>query len=212
MSETKQGIFSCKGVCWITGAMLGIVAFLILKIRMDLNFVLALIIALVVLIAAALILRRVFCLEYAESESVTAAREATQARAEEMRKASETRATNRDAARREAAESKATAAAVAAPVAEAPKAAAPATPPAAEDGKPETLSAPRGGKADDLKRISGVGPALEKTLNELGFYHFDQIAAWGGQEVEWVDSRLKFKGRIERDDWIKQAGELAKGN
>lgn len=84
--------------------------------------------------------------------------------------------------------------------------------PVAADGKPETLTGPRAGStADDLKQIKGVGPGLEKTLNELGFYHFDQIASWRKKEVAWVDSRLKFKGRIERDDWIKQAKVLAKG-
>ena len=56
-----------------------------------------------------------------------------------------------------------------------------------------------------------MGPGLEKVLNELGFYHFDQVASWRKKEVEWVDSRLKFKGRIERDEWIKQAKVLAKG-
>ena len=77
--------------------------------------------------------------------------------------------------------------------------------------QPDTLSAPRDGKADDLKKISGVGPKLEGVLNELGFWHFDQIAKWTADEVAWVDSRLKFKGRIERDDWMAQAAELAKG-
>jgi hypothetical protein len=43
----------------------------------------------------------------------------------------------------------------------------------------------------------------------MGFYHFDQIAAWTPAEVAWVDARLKFKGRIERDDWIAQAAALA---
>jgi NADH-quinone oxidoreductase subunit E len=43
----------------------------------------------------------------------------------------------------------------------------------------------------------------------MGFYHFDQIAAWTTAEVAWVDARLKFKGRIERDDWIAQAAALA---
>jgi predicted flap endonuclease-1-like 5' DNA nuclease len=81
----------------------------------------------------------------------------------------------------------------------------------AADGKPATLSAPRGGGADDLKRITGVGPKLEGTLNDLGFWHFDQIAAWRKKEIEWVDSRLKFKGRIERDNWVDQAKALAKG-
>ncbi|MGB0927024.1 MAG: NADH-quinone oxidoreductase subunit E [Pikeienuella sp.] len=97
----------------------------------------------------------------------------------------------------------------AAPVAEAP-----AEDPAGEavaEKQPETLSAARDGGADDLKRIKGVGPGLEKTLNDLGVYHFDQIAVWTAAEVEWVDARLKFKGRIIRDDWIGQAKAFAKG-
>ncbi|SFS06694.1 NADH-quinone oxidoreductase subunit E [Yoonia litorea] len=76
--------------------------------------------------------------------------------------------------------------------------------------EPELLSGPRDGGADDLKKISGVGPKLEGVLNELGFYHYDQIAAWTEEEIAWVDSRLKFKGRIARDGWIEQAQELAK--
>lgn len=89
--------------------------------------------------------------------------------------------------------------------------AAPAAAPAAavEEQTPELLTAARAGGADDLKRISGVGPKLEGVLNDLGFYHFDQIAAWGPAEVAWVDARLKFKGRIERDDWISQAAAFA---
>lgn len=74
---------------------------------------------------------------------------------------------------------------------------------------PEVLAGARDGSPDDLKKIKGVGPQLEKTLNELGFFHFDQVAAWTEADVEWVDSRLKFKGRITRDDWIAQAKELA---
>ncbi|KMW57843.1 NADH-ubiquinone oxidoreductase chain E [Candidatus Rhodobacter oscarellae] len=65
--------------------------------------------------------------------------------------------------------------------------------------------------ADDLKSIKGVGPALEKTLNELGIYKFAQIATWGGAEIAWVDARLKFKGRITRDDWVEQAKTLSAG-
>ena len=75
--------------------------------------------------------------------------------------------------------------------------------------EPEILKAPRDGGADDLKLISGVGPKLEGVLNDLGFWHFDQIAKWTKEEIAWVDSRLKFKGRIERDDWIGQAKKLA---
>lgn len=84
---------------------------------------------------------------------------------------------------------------------------------AAPDGdssKPAGLSAPRGGMADDLKQISGVGPAMEKLLNKLGYFHFDQIAAWTPSEVAWVDDNLEgFKGRATRDKWIEQAKELS---
>ena len=76
------------------------------------------------------------------------------------------------------------------------------------EAEPERLDGPQG-DADDLKRISGVGPKLEALLNELGFWHFHQIAAWGPSEVEWVDARLTFKGRITRDNWIDQAKTLA---
>jgi predicted flap endonuclease-1-like 5' DNA nuclease len=81
----------------------------------------------------------------------------------------------------------------------------------AADGKPEMLTKARASGADDLKLISGVGPKLEGTLNELGVYHFDQVGSWRKKEIEWVDARLRFKGRIERDGWIAQAKILAKG-
>jgi NADH-quinone oxidoreductase subunit E len=80
-----------------------------------------------------------------------------------------------------------------------------------EGKKPRLMAAPRKSGADDLKLISGVGPKLEGVLNELGFWHFDQISKWTPEEIAWVDSRLKFKGRIESDDWVSQATKLAKG-
>jgi NADH-quinone oxidoreductase subunit E len=81
---------------------------------------------------------------------------------------------------------------------------------AASEAAPATLKAPRKGKADDLKRIVGVGPKLEALLHSLGFWHFDQIADWTPAHVAWVDSRLgTFRGRILRDDWIGQARHLA---
>ncbi|MFV0515230.1 MAG: NADH-quinone oxidoreductase subunit NuoE [Jhaorihella sp.] len=82
---------------------------------------------------------------------------------------------------------------------------------AQEESQPEILSAPRGGKPDDLKLLKGVGPKLETLLNELGFFHYDQIAAWTPAQIAWVDNRLTFKGRIERDGWVEQAGRLAAG-
>ncbi len=77
--------------------------------------------------------------------------------------------------------------------------------------KPAALPAARDGKPDDLKLISGIGPKLEKLCNSLGFWHFDQIAAWKANEIAWVDENLEgFKGRVTRDEWVKQAKVLAK--
>ena len=87
-----------------------------------------------------------------------------------------------------------------------PKAKAAAKPKAKKADGPERLTAPRKGKADDLKEIEGIGPALEKLCNELGFWHFDQIANWSDADVSWVDANMKnFKGRIVRDKWVAQA-------
>ncbi len=76
--------------------------------------------------------------------------------------------------------------------------------------RPRGMDAPRLGKPDDLKKIKGVGPKIEKTLHDLGIYHFDQIAAWTPAEIDWVDDYLSFKGRIGRDNWIGQAADLAR--
>ncbi|MCX8509364.1 MAG: hypothetical protein ORN49_10890, partial [Rhodobacteraceae bacterium] len=77
--------------------------------------------------------------------------------------------------------------------------------------EPLLLPTPRAGKADDLKRIKGVGPALEKLLNEVGVWHFDQIASWKARDIAFVDSRMQtFKGRITRDEWVRQARALTR--
>jgi NADH-quinone oxidoreductase subunit E len=96
------------------------------------------------------------------------------------------------------------------PVAKAaPPTAVPVAAPVAESA-PEILTVPRGGAGDDLKLIVGVGPKLEALMHELGFWHFDQIAAWTPAQVAWVNGRLgTFRGRIERDNWIAQARALA---
>jgi NADH-quinone oxidoreductase subunit E len=83
---------------------------------------------------------------------------------------------------------------------------------AVAESKPQLLTAARGGKGDDLELIWGVGPKLGKMLNEMGIWHFDQVAAWTPAELAWVDARLTgFKGRAVRDDWISQAKKLATG-
>jgi NADH-quinone oxidoreductase subunit E len=77
---------------------------------------------------------------------------------------------------------------------------------------PSRLKAARKGGADDLKLIWGVGPKMETMMQSLGFYHFDQVAAWTDENLRWVDRRLEgFKGRARRDDWVGQAKKLATG-
>ncbi len=82
----------------------------------------------------------------------------------------------------------------------------------ADDRAPLVLEAARG-EADDLKRVSGIGPKLEGLLNSLGFFHFGQLAVWTDENVQWVDDHLEgFNGRISRDDWVGQAKTLAAGD
>ncbi len=96
-----------------------------------------------------------------------------------------------------------------APVVHMPAPAAPAV--ATKMERPKGISAARGGKADDLQRISGIGPKNEKILHSLGIFHFDQIANWTAKEQSWADDHLKFHGRIVREEWVRQAGLLASG-
>ena len=78
--------------------------------------------------------------------------------------------------------------------------------------KPRALKAARKAGADDLKLLKGVGPKLEAMLNGMGYYHFDQVAAWTEAEVAWVDANIEgFKGRVSRDGWVAQAAILASG-
>jgi poly(3-hydroxybutyrate) depolymerase len=78
----------------------------------------------------------------------------------------------------------------------------------AEPKGPVLLSEPRGA-ADDLKTISGIGPKLERILNENGIFHFWQVAALTGDQIADLETKLGFKGRVTRDDWIGQATRLS---
>jgi predicted flap endonuclease-1-like 5' DNA nuclease len=66
-------------------------------------------------------------------------------------------------------------------------------------------------RPDDLQLIAGIGPKNEELLHGLGIFTFAQIGAWKDAEREWVDSYLRFKGRIEREEWVRQADALARG-
>lgn len=62
---------------------------------------------------------------------------------------------------------------------------------------------------DNLKRISGVGPFIEGKLNSIGIYTFDQISKFTKEDIDTVTQLIQFfPGRIERDDWRKQATTL----
>ena len=91
----------------------------------------------------------------------------------------------------------------------APKAAAEEKAPAKKAAPKKTAAKTDG--ADDLTRISGVGPVMVKKLHANGVTTFAQIAAWTPEEVAAMDDVLNFKGRIDRDEWLKQAAEFAKG-
>lgn len=80
--------------------------------------------------------------------------------------------------------------------------------------KPKAGAAPKAAAAvtggDDLKKLSGVGPALEKKLHAAGVTSYAQIAAWSEDDVAAFDEKLSFKGRIAREGWVAQAAELSK--
>ena len=65
--------------------------------------------------------------------------------------------------------------------------------------------------SDDLKQLSGVGPALEKKLHAAGVKSFEQIAAWSAKDVEAINEKISSKGRVEKEGWIDQAKEKLKG-
>ena len=87
-----------------------------------------------------------------------------------------------------------------------------APPPASprRGAKPPLLPAARNGAPDDFTLIDGVSLQQQSTLYSLGVFHFDQIAAWSPDHVAWVDNYLRLRGRIEEQEWIEQAADLAR--
>lgn len=64
---------------------------------------------------------------------------------------------------------------------------------------------------DDLKQMTGIGPIIEKKLNDIGIFTFDQISRFDNEDIETVTELIEFfPGRIERDNWVDQAKELKK--
>jgi len=244
--QNKPYIFTCPGVCWVSGLALGLVIVILLGFGLFWGLLFGLILG----AGVALSFQWAFCREDEKRqahEAVAVAREGfamvkavTEVATEKVKAATEVAAetvstgianytAKADAAKADAAAEKNE---TADQGDEGPKAkttkvnaakAEPTTPAAtkptpaagraaAADGKPEVLKAARGGKADNLKEIKGIGPKLEAMLHKMGVFHFDQISSWGAAEVAWVDANIEgFKGRATRDDWVAQAKILAAG-
>lgn len=187
---------SCQTGCWVLAAASGVVVLAVCLFLIELGILASIFMSAVVFIVVGLLLGWIFCSELKPLVQST-------------------QTTDTPKAPEPAAAAEPTAVPEPAPVAASASASASATPDVetAEDAaRPEALSSARAGGADDLKMIKGVGPKLEIMLNDLGFYHFDQIAAWSAAEVAWVNYNLAgFKGRVSRDNWVEQASKLATG-
>lgn len=90
------------------------------------------------------------------------------------------------------------------PSAVSPRAATPK--PVAQSRQPKAADRPE--TPDNFKAISGIGPKLEKVLNDLGIWTYAQLAGLAQEEIDWLEDHLGFGGRIGRDDWIGQAKAL----
>ena len=184
---------SCQSGCWILAAVSGVVVLAVCLFLIELGILASIFMGAVVFIVVGLLLGWIFCSELKPLVQSNETRTAPSAPVAAPAAAAE-------------------AAPVTAPVAQAPEVEAPEAEAVEDAVRPEALSGARDGGADDLKMIKGVGPKLEIMLNELGFYHFDQIAGWSAAEVAWVNDNLAgFKGRVSRDNWVEQARKLASG-
>lgn len=77
--------------------------------------------------------------------------------------------------------------------------------------KPLIRSSPRPTGKDDLKEIEGITKELEVRLNELGIYHFDQIAKWSSKNSHWVEEYFTLEdNQIKEESWIEQAKKLSR--
>jgi len=175
---------------WVLATILGVAAALLLYFMADWRAVQAIAIGVVTILLIGIFLTQAMCGDNAWG-GVPASAEDQSAAAERMAAPAVSAPTKKPAAKKPAAKKPAA------------KKAAAAKPPVLFESRPDQV--------DDLKLISGVGPKLEGTLHKVGVYQFAQIANWKKADIATVDDKLSFKGRIERDEWVKQAKILAKG-
>jgi NADH-quinone oxidoreductase subunit E len=76
---------------------------------------------------------------------------------------------------------------------------------------PPPLQEPPAIPADNLRKIKGIGPKIESSLQALGIVRLEQIASWAEADIELIDAQLPVHGRIRRDRWVEQARELVGG-
>jgi len=226
--NNDNAIVSCPVGCWLIAILAGVLVAVLLAVSADWAFAPAVFAGLIVAGVAGALLNRFMCRPHSASNDGQAgdhpATQATvtapdaKASTAAAPTSSPSAATAQPAPAAAKAKAEETPAVGAKPAAKPKPKAKPAlkavtNPAPASGGKqPETLSAARADGPDDLKQIKGVGPKLEGVLHGMGFYHFDQIAGWGADEIAWVDQNLVgFKGRVSRDAWVDQARTLAAG-
>ena len=79
------------------------------------------------------------------------------------------------------------------------------------DFKPLILSSPKPIGKDNLKKIKGINTAIEIDLNNIGIYHFEQIAKWSNKNCDWIEEFLHIPGCAKNNQWVDQAKILQSG-
>lgn len=79
------------------------------------------------------------------------------------------------------------------------------------DNKPLILSSARPLGKDNLMKIKGIDKKVEKDLNNLGIFHFNQIASWSSKNCDWIDEFLSLPGTAKKNQWVEQAKILETG-
>ncbi len=214
-NNASAGITACTMVCWLLAFAFGIFIAAALIGWAGFHGLLAAIIGLIAMLISGWLLKGIFCTADIPASGLTTSAAAVSTTT--VATAAPAKPTAKKPAAKKTAAKAAPAAKIKTAAAKKPAAKKAAAKKPVTAKKPATKAAPTNfyrkppAKIDDLKLISGVGPKLEQTLNEIGIYQYDQVAAWKKAEITKVDDQLKFKGRIERDDWMAQAKILAKG-
>lgn len=233
MLKPGPGNLRCTLTCWAAGLVVGAGATLAARILATIEWNGAVFIGALAFLVAGGLMSFLFCRPLPTLADVEARRAAKGAGAPVTPAAGASAApVAAPPVAPEAAAPRDRSASIAAPAAAAPAAAAPvAAAPVVSDpvvsdpvvseplaaGSPAPASgagvaAPALDGADDLTRISGVGPVLSAALNAEGVTRFEQIAAWSPDEAARFDAAVAGgRGRVMRDDWVGQARALASG-